>query len=131
MKDLPINRDLSAELNVLGKRYKILAEVLAHKDTPGQKDKDIDPKALEGKKSAFQHQLKMARTSPNHVHHVTSTGPEPKVITNRSKENMDINGNNIDSETTLQKVSETSYRYEEAATRFRLHHDMIRMAIKK
>lgn len=131
MADLPINKQLIKELSVLGKRYQVLSEDLAHRDTPGRKARDIDPKALEGKSSAFQHQLKMTRTNPNHVHHVTSTGPQPKIKTDRSKDNMDINGNNIDAEVTMEKITETGNFYEEVATRYRIHHDLIRSIVRK
>lgn len=131
VKDLPIFQSFKRDLNVLTKRYQIHAEDLAHRDTPGRKSRDIDPKALEGNKSAFQHHIKMARTNPKHIHHVTSTGPEPKIKTDKSKEHMDLNGNNIDAEAKLQLIAETGYEFEERATQFRMAHDMIRMFVKK
>jgi flagellar basal-body rod protein FlgB len=131
VKDLPINQKLKKSMGTLALRQKVLSGNVAHINTPGKKAQDIDPKALEGKENSFQHQVKLARTSPSHIAHVTSTGPQPKVKTDKSKENMDMQGNNISMEDQLQKIEETRLSHQMAATLFRKNHDLIRMIVKR
>ncbi|MEO8136107.1 MAG: flagellar basal body rod protein FlgB [Betaproteobacteria bacterium] len=99
-------------LNLRAQRSEVLSANLANSDTPNYKARDFDFRAaMTG--ALNKGDLRMARTSPEHLDPKAATGATPR-LQYRMPAQSSIDGNTVESDAEIGRFSDNAIRYQAA-----------------
>ena len=141
ISQIPLFAMLSRRMAWLGKRQEILAQNIANANTPDYRARDLSDSGFKALLRARQRPVALATTAPGHI-----AGPGAARLVGGGRGDMPIpdsdlvphedetvetkaDGNAVDLESELVKVSETAARYQMVTTLYRKHVGMIRIAL--
>lgn len=141
ISQIPLFAMLSRRMEWLGKRQEILAQNIANADTPGYRARDLSSSRFKAILSAKLRPVALATTEPGHI-----AGPGAALLMGGGRGGIPIpdpdlvphvdesttpgtNGNAVDLEKELIKVSETAAEYQLVTTLYRQNVAMIRIAL--
>jgi flagellar basal-body rod protein FlgB len=126
--DIPLFHRLTARMNWLGAREKVLAQNIANADTPAYQPKDVVPLDFN------DHLKKLAavepeRTNPKHL--VGTIPPADPVDSKKEKKPYETApaGNAVVLEEQMMKLSQTQADYSQIVNLYKKHVDMLKTAI--
>ena len=130
LRKLPIFAMMSARMDWLAQRQKVLAQNIANADTPGYKARDLpalDFKKMLGSRMAG---LRPAVTQAAHFSTgVARAGEQARPVTDKKSSETTLNGNAVVLEDELMKASQTAMDYEVTTNLYRKHISMIKDAL--
>lgn len=141
ISQIPLFAMLSRRMVWLGKRQEILAQNIANADTPGYRARDLGDSRFKALLRGRLRSTPLATTAPGHIAgpgaaRLVGGGrgeipiPDPDLVP-RVDESVkpEADGNAVDLESELVKVSETAAQYQLVTTLYRKHVAMIRIAL--
>ena len=125
--NLPLLSGLVARLDLLSARSAVIAQNIAHSDTPNYVAKDIKPKKFnELAKSAVAMQV----TDPRHLQRSPGSSKSAFKVESAPDGAASLNGNQVSLETQAMKLSATRQEYALASSLYRKGLSMLRLAAR-
>lgn len=128
-KSIPLFSEMKKRLSWLDQRQEVLASNIANADTPGYRPSDLKPLDFEDMVQQQVKPVQLASTNPGHMAGTVphnGVGEEEKV---RKPYETAPDGNAVDLEEQMMKVSETQANHSLVTQLYKKHMQMIRTAI--
>jgi len=141
ISQIPLFAMLSRRMVWLGKRQEILAQNIANADTPGYRARDLGDSRFKALLRARLRPTALTTTAPGHIAgpgaarlvgggHGDIPIPDSDLVARVDEDvKPKADGNAVDMERELMKVSETAAQYQLVTTLYRKHVAMIRIAL--
>jgi flagellar basal-body rod protein FlgB len=124
---IPLLEAMTKRMSWLGERQSVLAQNVANADTPGYVAKDVQPPSFAELVTGAAAQLPMATTEPGHITPVSDESGF-KITTEKPKERS-LNGNSVQLEDQMMKVSDTASDYALTTSLYRQQLGLIKLAL--
>ena len=124
---IPLLEAITKRMSWLGERQSVLAQNVANADTPGYTAKDVAPPSFAQLVSGAAQRLPMAVTSPGHITPVSDAG-DFKITPQKTSERS-INGNAVQLEDQMMKISDTANDYALTTSLYRQQLGLIKTAL--
>ena len=128
LKDMNIFTALTRNMEWLAARQRVLSENIANADTPGYRAKDLEKLNFRDLVSRSADRVKADTTHPGHIRLTNATTdrftPEQSQATDKTP-----NENNVALEDEILKVNDARQAYDLAASLYRKHVQMLKMAV--
>ena len=120
--NIPLFKAIGERLGFLAARQDVLSDNVANVDTPGFKPKDLKPQSFGSLAEAAFQKLQPEVTDPHHMLPASTTSAAYPLETKNADGEETVNGNGVDLEEQLLKISETSFDHQ---TVLNLYHKQI------
>jgi flagellar basal-body rod protein FlgB len=127
LNSLPLFRAMAKRMAWLGERQQTLAQNVANADTPGYVAQDLKAQTFRDLVGNATGKLQMTATQPLHLAGVRSSGSGAKVVAQKSERAPD--GNSVDLEKEMMKVSETATDFNLVSNLYRQHIAMMKAVL--
>ncbi len=127
LSKIPLLEAMTKRMSWLGERQSVLAQNVANADTPGYTAKDVKAPSFAQLVSGAAAQLPMAVTDPGHITPV-SDGAGFKITTQKPPERS-LNGNSVQLEDQMMKISDTANDYALTTSLYRQQLGLIKLAL--
>ena len=127
LSKIPLLEAMTTRMSWLGERQSVLAQNVANADTPGYTAKDVSPPSFAELVSGAAPRLPMATTSPGDIMPVSDAGGF-KITPDKAKERAP-NGNSVQLEDQMMKVSDTANDYALTTSLYRQQIGLIKLAL--
>lgn len=124
---VPLFSLINKRLSWLSQRQDVLAKNIANADTPGYKARDISEASFADMVKGVDARLQMVATSPHHIG--GASGPDHVTPTVERDAQTTLNGNSVDLESELLKVSKTGVDYQFAINLYKKQIGFIKTAL--
>jgi flagellar basal-body rod protein FlgB len=124
---IPLLEAMTKRMSWLGERQSVLAQNIANADTPGYVAKDVQPPSFAELVTGAAAKLPMAVTEPGHITPVSDDGGF-KITGNKPKERS-LDGNAVQLEDQMMKVSDTANDYALTTSLYRQQLGLIKLAL--
>jgi flagellar basal-body rod protein FlgB len=127
LSKIPLLEAITKRMSWLGERQSVLAQNVANADTPGYTAKDVAAPSFAELVSGASAHLSMTVTAPGHIMPVSEAGSfkiTPQKITERSP-----NGNAVQLEDQMMKISDTTNDYALTTSLYRQQLGLIKLAL--
>jgi flagellar basal-body rod protein FlgB len=129
LSKIPLFEAITKRMSWIGERQSVLAQNIANADTPGYAAADVKPLSFADLVGGTGQRLQLATTSPAHVQPVSAAGPftiEPKHGGERAP-----NGNSVQLEEQMMKVSDNVSDYALTTSLYRQQLGLLKMVLGK
>jgi flagellar basal-body rod protein FlgB len=128
LKEIPLFSALTRSMDWHSARQKVLARNIANSDTPGYKGRDLEPLKFHDLVSRPDGGMRLAKTSGGHI------APRGEADDSYRRMKQDVqestpSANNVVLEDEILKVNDSRMAYDMAASLYRKHVQMLKMAI--
>jgi flagellar basal-body rod protein FlgB len=127
LSKIPLLEAITKRMSWLGERQSVLAQNVANADTPGYTPKDVKAPTFTELVSGASPRLALAVTAPGHITPVSDAGSfkiTPDKVTERS-----LNGNAVQLEDQMMKVSDAAGDYALTTSLYRKQLGLIKLAL--
>ncbi len=124
---IPLLEAITRRMSWLGERQSVLAQNVANADTPGYTAKDVAPPSFGELVSGAASRLPMAVTSPGHIIPASAAGSF-KITPQKASERAP-NGNAVQLEDQMMKISDTANDYALTTSLYRQQLGLIKLAL--
>lgn len=124
---IPLLEAITKRMSWLGERQSVLAQNVANADTPGYTAKDVTAPSFAELVSGASSRLPMAVTAPGHITPVSDAGSfkiTPQKVSERAP-----NGNAVQLEDQMMKISDTTNDYALTTSLYRQQLGLIKLAL--
>jgi flagellar basal-body rod protein FlgB len=118
---------INKRLTWLAQRQDVLAQNIANVDTPGYKERDLPEASFADLVKGVDSRLQMVATSPHHIG--GASGPDRVTPVVDRDAQPTLNGNSVDVESELLKVSKTGVDYQFAINLYKKQIGFIKTAL--
>ena len=131
LSKLPFFSAVAGRFSWLGQRHQLLAENIAHADTPGFRPHDLKPVGFDDLLAEAHAGVTLRRTSANHVAGAQGLNGHAQFRGERQEGNYEIapSGNAVVLEEQVIKVAENAMEHQLATNLYRKHINLIRLAL--
>jgi flagellar basal-body rod protein FlgB len=119
---IPLFQAIGERLGFLEARQNVLSDNIANVDTPGFKPKDLKTQSFGTLTAAAFQKLQPAVTDPHHMLPASAGSTAYPLETKSGKSEETVNGNGVNLEEQLLKISQTSFDHQ---TVLNLYHKQI------
>lgn len=128
LKDISVFQALQRNMEWLSARQKVLAQNIANADTPGYKAKDLEKLSFNDLVRGAQSTMAPKATNDGHIVPAGGAAGDYRPETNEAFDKTP-NENSVQLEDEIIKVNDTRMSYDLAASLYRKHVQMLKMAI--
>jgi flagellar basal-body rod protein FlgB len=128
LNNLPLFRAMAKRMAWLSERQQTLAQNVANADTPGYTAHDLKPQSFRQLIGTDSARLRLAGTQPMHLAGAAELRAA-RFATIAEKGERSPDGNGVDLETEMVKVSETATEFSLASNLYRRHIAMVKSVL--